>query len=722
MYKYLNNYILRTPIQPLKCLSQDISEILDNKVFMQAIQLASSDLFDAINKAVEKKHFPDKLISSIKKYHTRSCMRCTPFGLFSGFCVGSISDVTSIRLNDASKYISHSRLDMSFLASLLRKLERTPQVKSNLIFYPNNSIYKWGNKLRYTECIEQDNVRRYIISGIESNELVDSILKYIKNGKAYLDIINHVVCECINFQEARQFIDQLIINHIITSEFEPYVNGPDILFWLIETLTKKEENDFSSLLLQIKSIISDIDNATIGTGSKTYDRLFDAVDEFGIIYNRANLLQTDLEVTSLENNISKEIVQQVANAVDLLATLSRHQNKNLDKFKELFIKKYDDDEIPLLQALDPESGIGFSYSYDSINLMIDENPLIQEIPFGRINKSYTQNWYPIVSLLLTKYVKHIQEGTAYIELFDEDFLDWEKDDDTPQTVSVLTKIFPTDKGEVKIFVKNAWGPSATNLLGRFACSSKNVKRIIDQITEIEAPSESQPLKCGIAHLPENRVGNIILKPLIRDYEIPYLTRSLLNIDSQIQLSDLSIFIRNNKIILKSRKLDREIIPLLDCAHNYAGNSIPIYRFLCELQYQNILQDIKLDWGILGKELLFYPRVVYKNIIFSLATWNVAINELKDVIASKGTVECHTKLNEFIKRRKIPKEFLFCENDFEILIDSEDHTSINMFIDLIKDKDRFMLTECIFPKNSMNQIVRDVNDACYANEVIFILHK
>ena len=130
----------------------------------------------------------------------------------------------------------------------------------------------------------------------------------------------------------------------------------------------------------------------------------------------------------------------------------------------------------------------------------------------------------------------------------------------------------------------------------------------------------------VVHLPEGRVGNILCRPVLRGYEIPYLGRSGAPADRQLPLSDLLVSVQGERIVLRSRRLGCEIIPRLTTAHNHIGRGLGVYRFLCALQYQQVNPGIMWDWGPLG-QAPFLPRVVSGRVILSRARWNLGDSEL-----------------------------------------------------------------------------------------------
>ena len=121
----------------------------------------------------------------------------------------------------------------------------------------------------------------------------------------------------------------------------------------------------------------------------------------------------------------------------------------------------------------------------------------------------------------------------------------------------------------------------------------------------------------IVHLPQQRTGNVLMRPVLREYEIPFLGRSSVDPAYAIPVSDLMVSVRNNTVLLRSKRLNKFIIPHLSNAHNFSFGALSIYKFLCDLQSQNIMTNVGFSWGPLESETLYLPRVTYKNILMRL---------------------------------------------------------------------------------------------------------
>ncbi len=283
----------------------------------------------------------------------------------------------------------------------------------------------------------------------------------------------------------------------------------------------------------------------------------------------------------------------------------------------------------------------------------------------------------------------------------------------------MTEIMKHSSGH-KIIIKSAGGSSSVNLIGRFAHIDKNIHTYIKSMTKKEDELNPDIILAEIAHLPENRIGNILSRPTLRKYEIPYLSKSSVSEEYKIAINDLVISIKNNKIVLRSKKLNKEVKPCLSNAHNYSKGSLPIYHFLADMQTQNLRRSLHFDWGILGNELEYFPRVEYKNIILSVATWKIKTKEINDIINNKKENKFIELLTNFRKKKFIPQDVVLSDADNQLYINMININSVKTLLSLVKKRETFILKEFLFKDN--NSIVNNSEGNTYTNEVIFSFYK
>jgi hypothetical protein len=353
------------------------------------------------------------------------------------------------------------------------------------------------------------------------------------------------------------------------------------------------------------------------------------------------------------------------------------------------------------------------------------------VGYGFPNRETSKNemrWNQADKILHKKLIDNYKTNGHTVEFTEKDFESLKPNwDDLPQTLSCMCEIFTLSShphiissSHPHIYVHSAGGSSAANLLGRFCHVNQALEEYVKEITHFESSQNPDKIYAEIVHLPESRLGNILLRPVLREYEIPYLAKASVPADNQIPLSDLYISVRQGKIVLRSKRLNKEIIPRLSTAHNYSRNAMPVYHFLCDLQTQGLRGGVSFYWGVLANEFYFLPRAVYKNTILSLATWKIKTDDFKKLIEKQNNTEIKEKIQNWRKERNIPQLVLISEGDNELLVDFENVLSIKMLFSTIKKRPNFELKEFLF--DTRNSVIKDDIGNPFTNEFIITFHK
>jgi hypothetical protein len=601
---------------------------------------------------------------------------------------------------------------MNYLCQLAQIIEEDNETKEKLLYFVNSSIYEVWDSLRYVEYRFQNDRRKHYTISIDNSKYVEKILQRAKEGAKIDDLINVIIKfdSDIGFMDAKEFIIELIQNQILISEIVPTVSGGDNFDKIISPLPK-----YLEWAEKIKENINDLDKFNKEekrSFEEIYEESSDLLTFFKKDYNKKHLFQTDLFLTFEECSISSSVVEDITKGIDVLKKLTRkNENNRLKKFKNDFYNRYEEEEVPLAIALDVETGIGYGSTTKGL---YDVSPLIDDL---NLYKSGTDDnaeadkikWTSIDELLHSKFIKSLENNEKEIFLSDKDLnsIHDSNNDNLPHTFSVMCSIFYQVKDSHKILMDSVGGDSATYLIGRFGNGDDEILSLLKEIAEKE--KKENAIFAEIVHLPEARTGNILHRPVIREYEIPYLATSCLPLENQININDIYITIRNNKILLKSKKLDKEIIPKLSNAHNYSYNSLPIYFFLCDLQSQDSCRSLSFSWGELLRNQKYLPRLNYGNLILAQAQWVLDTTDLK----SLKNIE---NVKNVFKNRDLPNKVLLADGDNELLIDLDNDLSLSMFISVIKKrKGPVLLKEFLFSET--NSFVSGGGEA-FANEFIF----
>ncbi|MDR1345349.1 MAG: lantibiotic dehydratase family protein [Bacteroidales bacterium] len=733
-YNPFRKYVLRTPAMAVhesvkKKSEQEILEaFLDDSYFLESIFMASSVLYEELMRyragklpQKEEKH----LTLSLLKYATRMMWRCTPFGLFSGCSVGQLGDQTDIVLPVPQEYNRYIRLDMNYLCALIQHIEKQETIRALLKYFPNNSCYPVSNQLRYVEYHYRNANRKHNLVLVDNSAYLQKLLESANKtgGKTIKELAECIKDEEISLEEASEFIVELIDNQLLISELEPSVTGKDVLDKFIEQLQIIDNTlPVVQQLVDIQSFLKEINSSPIGSTLALYEQIIDIIKSIGVKFEAKYLFQTDMIKVPVKATLPETVPAAVWEAVTFLNKLTLfYGNPNLNDFKTAFYNRYESMEMPLLQVLDNEMGIGYP-----VNRQGDVAPLLEKyvLPNPDMGQNQSVNWSPVQAVLHQKYLEAYAQKQYEIKLSETDFkLQEAQWNDVPNTLAAMCRIFIDKEQNPLIYLSSCGGSGAGNLLARFAHADPDMEDFVQQITQKETELQEDAILAEIVHLPESRIGNILFRPVIRPYEIPYLAKSAVDFAHQIPLSDLFVSLKNNRILLRSKRLNKNIIPRLTTAHNFSMNAMPVYRFLCDLQTAQQRAAFGLKWSNLTDSYAFLPRVSYKNVILSLARWTIKTDELKKMFENEAMVKTEhapSLLQKWRSETLMPRYVVLPDGDNELFVDMDNLWSITLLLDVVKKRPQFYLEE--FPHNMDNLLVSDIQGNKYVNECIFGFYK
>jgi hypothetical protein len=708
----------RNSFDELKSFYKKNIECLFSQTDIQdAIYIASSDLYEKLTKypSLENKE-KEQVRNSFIRYINRMSTRCTPFGLFAGCAIGTIGERTNLTVSQ--KIIRHTRLDMNYLCSLSQYLSNIPEIKYKLKYYPNNSLYIVGDEYRYIEYHYLKDSRVHQVSSVKRTFYLSKILRISKTGVTIEDLYPYIINEYIQEEDAINYIDDLIQSQILVSELDPAVTGDDLLNRILSILNSIGINSpYRDILKSIQHVMKQIDMDE-GDSFNKYEEIENLVKNIEAPYNRKYLLQVDINNVFTNSTIGASIRKEIESTVTFLnKIIPVSKDDNLSKFQEEFTKRFEEKEIPLLIALDPEIGIG----YPKENGNKDVSPLLDEFYLPKNIKPVQNVTYSIIQSVLLKKLSEENDLLSEIEIKDEDFKDViENQVDLPDTFSVLFEIIRDSGNDILIRLKSTGSSSAANLFARFAYTDKKIEDFVKEITKKEQSLEPDVILAEITHLPDSRVGNILYRPHLRNYEIAYLANSSMPRNKVIYASDIMLSVKYGKLFLRSKRLNKEIMPHLTNAHNYFLSTIPIYRFLCDMQSQNQHDSLTFDIGFLKNELPYVPRIRYKHTVLSPATWNIKIDEIKHLISIKEDENLLHNTNVWREKKKISNYSLLSDWDNDLFIDWGNAINLRAFLSVVKNRTSFRLIEFLY--NEKDAVIRDENGNGYLNECIATLFK
>lgn len=695
-------FILRTPRFSISeyFRTPDLRRLFTNPDFLEALQLASTSLYNALVKNTKGVN------ESLFRYATRSCFRSTPFGLFAGVSVVEWGDDTEIDLMTSKKRI---QINIDVIVKIIDNLLLNPSVARSLKFTLNNSLYSIGQKARYIEWSLNNGKRNYCLSEVELTEEFLEVVRLSKDRVAFTDLIKGLENLHINNDDAENYLMDLIRNQVLISDLTPSItllgcHLDELLFKLKNLPEIGEVRKTIANLEKIKDLMT--------SASKNHS-LIDINTETSKVLSElriscADPLRIDLFVNLKRNGVSKTIKENLEKGLNILLKLHKpKRNETLEKFIERFSERFGDQEVPLVLALDSDTGVGYPEPVDAT---------INELTCGIVKREPSQQRKAMENLevlLLKKLQSAASTNSMCIEITEDDLygLNGGSLADLPSTFSIYFRV--TDFTKNEILIDTIGGYNALQPVGRFSCIDDSIDVLIKDLSNLEKTIAGDSIIAEIVHLPENSFGNVVTHAPFYEFEINYLSRGQQSGVQTIYINDLFLKIVKGRIILFSKKLGKEIIPRLSNAHNYLLSPLSVYRFLCDLQSQGKETTISFSWGSLSEVFTFFPRVVSGNIILSPATWIFSKKDLTELITcDAGGVL--SKCSQFRDRHKLPRYVAMVEDDQELFVDLENKYSIRAFLAIAGRQERLTVKEFLIDNNAP---IRNESGEVFSNEFV-----
>lgn len=653
-------FVMRAPLLPLEELDRLRADptywrsLAARPEVNEALHLASPGL---VRRLADGN--PDaRVAASVTAYLIRMCTRATPFGLFAGCALGSLGEETALLVDGPDGTTRHSRPDTEVLASLVERLLADPSTRSAMVVEPNSSRYHVAGAMRLIESRVREGRRSHHLVVIEDDSPLRVALDAASGGCVVAKIVDAVAAHAdVEADEAREYVDALVDAKVLTPVAEPAVTGPEPLAHVLSSVSGQGLAAPAEALGRVSDELARLDAAGLGNPPEAYESVAETLLGLAGGGDDARLVQVDLHRAGSGLTLGRDDVAQLAEAVELLHRLSQgFEDPALTRFKAEFGARYEDREVPLMEALDEEMGIGFDRS---THPAADESPLLAGLDLGGVlgNSTFTVRDATLLDLVL-----RARDGGADRVELDADTVA-RLTTGAPLPLPDALAVFATML-EDGIEVHAVTGPSGAELLGRFCHGDRGLHDAVRAHLRAEEAHAPGVVFAELVHLPEGRIGNILARPVLRAYELVLLGRSGAPQERQLSVDELTLRMDGQRLVLYSPRLDAEIRPRLTTAHNPAWRGFGVYRFLAALQRAGVAGALAWDWGALaGAPTL--PRVTSGRLVLARARWQLSAAELSTLTGSEAA-EGWTVL---VRDRGLPNEVLIADGDNRLYVDT-----------------------------------------------------
>lgn len=616
----------------------------------EAIAVSSSAFYETIKdvQADDLNNLPSKVSFTIWKYFNRAKYRSTPYGTFASFSFLNQAFQTAeskIIINEAQ--VVHRFIDWPYRNELHFDFERL--LADNAELFSNSSYYTTSDGIRYIACT--DGV--FELAEIDQHDLVERILNICSEPITVKALLAKLDLDANTQTDALRLIADMHALQLIFSDRDPNIVGQDYF------------------------------------------------ERIGIAATADKPKYLIAERKTISGGLDEKLLKPLPGLIQLLSKiLKSNEREALTSFIRRFRQKFDQQEIALSVALDPEMGIG----YDELEQAGEDDFVAQFKDKKKSEKNKNDLKAALKANLLAERFK-VDEPIFLNQLsFDTN----EKESILPNSFSLLMSL-----ADDLICIDQIGGATANALTGRFSIADAAVEAYCKETSAIEQNANPEVMFFDVAYMVETNVDNINRRKLIYDHQL-----SILNFDTShapLSLRDIYISVRNNEVVLRSRQLNKRLIPRLASAYNYARSDLSVFRLLCDLQHQGLQTSLSLPLDGIFPDLDFYPRFQYHNVVLSAAKWQVNKGNFYPGKTAITVENCRV----FLKTRGVCRFFKTGLSDQTLCFDLEADEDLNALILFMQKQTKLYLEEVIF--SSVSTVVDQQQKPYLAQFILNLNH-
>ncbi|GAA0362260.1 lantibiotic dehydratase [Bacillus horti] len=632
-----------------------VLELVHDSAFMERILVASRALFEELVRVRDhKKPLQKDTIHKVMKYMLRMSSRPMPFGLFSGISREHFSKASQKPISSVYK---KARVSVEWLSKLAKLIESQLVENSSLTIYCN-SMLRETNEYIYLDVAQETQTKRV---EFKKSSFISEVIRYLSEPKTIKEFIQFFSGGDTTLSvPLLRSLKTLLEHDFLYSRLRPSSMVDED--GLQQIILERENIHISlySRLVAIKEGLESYEQKPIGEGINTY---LEVINQMSNVCTSQRYIVVDLFLERRVPELDKQQVEAFLKDISFLKAFDflSINHKTWEEYCTRFLNEYGlFHERPLLDLIDTDTGIGLPHivnqrtkksekQWDAYVLRLIQEALIQQNQSIKLSNDHIQNLKNILG-----------DGALY----------------KPQEgYDVKFSIIELEQQQIFLITENAFSATAGSFSGRF-CDSLNQK-------EMPKYRDKNYISAEINAIPL-QYGDIGITYYSSEYQINLNTGSA-DHRSNIPLHDLFVGMDKSGLYLKSKSLDKKVIPVTTHLLHYSNfNENPALIFLAELGkfMTTTPENLTFSWQ---KQLAFVPRFEHKNIILSPMRWNIHHEEMRK--ASESGLSELEYIKHFMKLYAVSPIVYLLTGDQTMPILTETELGLTLIVEELKQLDQ-----------------------------------
>ncbi|GAA3838156.1 lantibiotic dehydratase [Sphaerisporangium flaviroseum] len=687
-----------------------------------AIRLAAPDLAGALDR-VDALSDKDRrrAVMSLGRYLNRMSVRATPLGLMAGVAGGGFGDSAGAVLGQEAIGALRVRADMGWIMHLARQAAGAASASADFLVRANDLLYESRGRL-WLPGADTYGAGDNRVVDIRLTRPVRAVLDQLRVPRTVGALRAHLTeaFPAAAPEKIDGLLDQLLELGILTSAWRPRLtNGPEEVS-PVPSLGGIADDGTAQALRSVEE--------TIESFHRTGD-----LHQAGQLVTRAqeaasghdgSVLSIDAHLSVVERPVLPREVQTLAEeAVRILSRIQRigAYPEHLREYANAFTDHYGSHaEVPLLEVLTAETGLGPPNGY--------RNPPRAYPLAGAASDGGQARGQDVLARLVAT---ALARGARTVELDDQwmaelaDAADGTGDSRPPASVTdVCMQLLPP--GDDHPSWRAVLGLYSLSVGGRMSARfhdmlDQRTRQAFRDLAREEEERLAPYLAVELTYLPlQGRYANIAMRPCLLGWELPVNVTPGVPDERVITLEDVLVSVgHHGRLRLRSARLSRD----LHVTQNTQLNPLlapNVCRFLVEVSRAFFRPMTVFDWGTLGTDMPFLPRVTRGDLVLRRARWRLRRADAPPGGAGRG----HESLPAFARAVrewrelwKVPRRVQLTEADNCILLDLDSAPSLEeLRLALIRLRDKSATLEEVLPGPG-DGFVQDAQGERYTAEVV-----
>jgi lantibiotic biosynthesis protein len=665
-------------------------------MFIEAVWLSSPQFAESwlLPSSLSKGVVPPKVAQALIRYVSRASRRATPFGAFAGYSVAQIGDRCSFPV-DVANAIRTVRLSTILVHEVSERIVADSEVRATLKVRTNATLWATPEVYRYTKRKVAMERVECVAASVKRSRLLDAVIRLAEQPIRYCALLELLRAEECGIDESTHFLDELIARDVLVTELTSDGVGEHPQARVLDVL--KQAMDGSTLCQHFSEAVegyAKLRQSSTQEALSVYLATSRSLSSVGLSSPPPHVTwrQGDRVV------IGAADVQRVFQGVCALRDYTyqeRRSQQSIARFSSMFVARFGDELVPLLQALDPLYGV--PYGSDRV-----EEPIVgllrrEEDRVYRGSSARERTLLAAVSRVL-------RSGDDELDLQETEYDSMKGSlvpKHLPDSFAAKVVFLPPDgcqggkNGVPMIWLQVAAGPSCARWIGRFADGddelADKLRSLLDggacsgelEALAVEVPIMLPPKWASVGVRP--RLGGGLFSTTVPSAHVEN------TVESHVEFRDVLVGVRDGEVVLFHRATGIQLNPRLSNAVSALQSGSRLIEFLCDVQDVSGFV-LSWDWGALSS-MCWLPRVRHGNVVLSPQRWRLSSEEGSELVSAARAGDSSSL--ELIRwKYRLPAQVGVVSGEDVLTVDLSSCASVCSATSLIQSADGCVLYECL----------------------------